>query len=211
MPRMWIWISGWAICPDRFSSEVQSVLPNDLHQVLAPTQEALEKVLASDADCIGGYSLGSLILLSALGQFKEVTNITCLAPFIAFCKEAQLGGTTPRKVLRGLQQRLVKQPEKTIKLFYRLAGLNDEPTGRLPYPIEHLEWGLKQLATLEAEMILPNRVQAIAGSMDPLMDKREMSSKWPACHFIDDCDHNYRKLLSVLSILGPIKNPLSPQ
>ncbi|MGK0176603.1 MAG: hypothetical protein ACJAT5_000652 [Lentimonas sp.] len=205
MAKTWIWISGWAIYPDQFRSAVELALPEDSHQVLAPTPDALERVLASGADRIGGYSLGSLILLSALEQIPEVADITCLAPFISFCKEDQLGGTTPKATLQTLQKRLQKQPAKTLQLFYRLAGLSHPlAADRLPYPIEHLEWGLEQLATLQVKTTLLGRAKAIVGLTDPLIEEKEMRSKWSTCHFINECDHDYRRLLVALSDMGTL-------
>lgn len=208
MAKTWIWISGWAIDPDRFKSAVESALPNDSHQVLAPVQDALEKALGADADNIGGYSLGSLILLSALEQIPKVANIICLAPFIAFCKEDQMGGATPRGTLQALQKRLQKQPQKTLQLFHRLAGLNDPLSSQLPYPIEDLEWGLKQLLTLKASTTFSGRVKGFAGLKDPLINHKEMRSRWPTCDFVNGCNHDYRKLLVALSDGRSIsKNP----
>ena len=143
MANRWIWISGWAIDPKRFQRTVEDALPKDSHQVLVPEPNALKTVLNSHADRIGGYSLGSLILLSALEQIPENARITCLAPFIRFCKDGSLGGTTTIETLQALRQRLSTRPQKTLQLFYRLAGLITEPTHDLPYPIEYLEWGLQ--------------------------------------------------------------------
>ena len=199
MANTWIWISGWGICPKRFKTAVESALPDYSHQVVAPTPNALETVLTSGTDRIGGYSLGSLILLSALEQFQEAANITCTAPFITFCKEDQLGGTTPKATLRSLQQRLRKQPEKTLQLFYRLAGLKDEPTDRLPYAIEHLEWGLEQLANLRANINLLNHAKGLAGLTDSLIDYKVIQTKWEKCHFVGSLNHNYHPLLIALS------------
>ena len=199
MTKNWIWISGWGIYPDQFSSAVNRALPEDSHQVLAPTPDALGRVLASGADCIGGYSLGSLILLSALRQIPKSANIICLAPFIAFCKEDQMGGKTPKAVLQKLQHRLQEQPARTLQLFYRLAGLNEPLPNNLPYSISSLLWGLEQLASLKTNSNHPNRVKAIAGSKDPLIDMSLMRSKWPTCKFIDGCTHNYHTLLVALS------------
>lgn len=198
MAKTWIWISGWAVYPDRFRSSVELALPEDSHQILAPTPDALEKVLASDADHIGGYSLGSLILLSALEQIPEDKTITCLAPFIAFCKENPMGGTTPRRTLQTLQKRLHTQPQKALQLFYRLAGLKDPLTDRLPYPIEYLEWGLEQLAILKANTLLLERVKGLAGLNDSLINSESMRSGWPGCFLIDECNHDYHKLLVAL-------------
>jgi hypothetical protein len=101
-----------------------------------------------------------------------------------------------------LQQRLQKHPTKTLQLFYRLTELSDPLTNladHLPYPIEHLQWGLEQLATLKADSGFLSRVKAFTGSMDPLINRREMQSIWSTCHFVDNCNHDYHKLLTTLS------------
>ena len=204
MTKTWIWISGWAVYPDQFKSAFEQALPEDSHQVLTTGPDVLEKVLAADADRIGGYSLGSLILLSALKQIPKNADITCLAPFIAFCKEERLGGTTPKAALQTLQKRLLQNPLKTLLIFHRLSGLNDCLADHLPYPIEHLEWGLEQLATLKADMNYPDRVKAFTGLEDTLIDSKEMRSRWPTCHFIDDCNHDYHRLLPALSNMDSV-------
>ena len=199
MASRWIWVSGWAIAPDRFRSAVERALPDDSHQVLAPKPDALATVRASDADRIGGYSLGSLILLSALQQLPEAVPILCLAPFISFCKEDSSGGTTPAAMLQALQQRLRTRPQKALQLFYRLAGLTAEPSHDLPYPAEHLEWGLDQLAHLKADTTLLTRVSGIAGLTDPLINCNEMRAQWQACNFVEECSHDYQQLLTALT------------
>jgi len=196
MANRWIWISGWAINPDRFRAAAEAALPDDVHEVLAPTPDALEAVCKSDADRIGGYSLGSLILLSALEQLTEKTPITCLAPFISFCKEDGAGGTTLLATLHALQQRLRVKPLKALQLFYRLAGLNDEPSDELPYSVDDLAWGLEQLGTLKANPTLLDQVTAIAGQGDLLIDSQKMGHQWTNCRFVEQCGHDYRTLLS---------------
>jgi hypothetical protein len=199
-----MWISGWAICPDRFKAAAELSLPNYRHIVLAPTAEAVEIVVHGGATRIGGYSLGSLLLLSELARIPKGLQITCLAPFIAFCRERQLGGTTPRASLRVLQQRLNTQPDKAIKLFYRLAGLNDEPTADLPYPLEDLIWGLEQLSTLQVNQALLNRAAGIVGLTDPLVDATVLTCQWTTCHLIKRGNHAYHTLLAGLSQIHPI-------
>lgn len=201
MAKNWIWISGWAIYPDQFQSGVELAFPEDSHQVLTPGPDALQKALSCNADHIGGYSLGSLILLSAFEQIQHFANIVCLAPFTAFCKEENRGGATPKATLQALQRRLPKQPLKTIQLFYRLAGLKDSIKDQLPYPLEHLQWGLEQLATRKAAVNDRNlsRVETVAGLTDPLIDCETMRHSTPNCHFVDACNHDYRKLLTAFS------------
>lgn len=195
----WAWISGWAVCPKRFKSAVERSLPEYSHEVLAPTSDAFEAVLESDAICIGGYSLGSLMILSELNHIPITTKVICLAPFISFCKENQLGGTTPRSSLQMLQRRLKAQPNKTLRLFYRLAGLDDEPWDNLPYELEHLEWGLEQLACLKADIALLHRAKGFVGLTDSLIDPIIIKSKWTNCQIIEQCNHAYPKLLDAFS------------
>ena len=199
MAKTWTWISGWAIDPKQLKAAVERAIPDYLHKVLAPAPDALEVVIASGADRIGGYSLGSLILLSGLEQIPKTATIVCLAPFIAFCKEDLLGGATPRATLDTLRQRLKKQPQKTLQLFYRLAGLSDPVPDHLPYPIDSLEWGLNQLAVLKANTTALNRVRGVVGLTDPLLDVKTIKSVWPTCYLVNECNHDYHKLLVAVS------------
>lgn len=200
--KKWIWISGWGICPNRFKAAAEQALPHYIHHVLAPTPDAFETALNGNAGSIGGYSLGSLILLSELSRIPETAEVICLAPFISFCKEQQLGGKTTAATLGRLQQRLKTQPDKTLRLFYRLADLNDEPVDGLPYELEHLEWGLKQLACLKANIALLHRAKGFVGSVDPLINHTVLQSKWKNCRIISkNCGHNYYNLLIALKNL----------
>ena len=195
----WIWISGWAICPSRFKKAVELALPGHSHQVLAPTPDAFETALKKNASCIGGYSLGSLIILSELKRIPKDAKVICLAPFLSFCQEEQLGGTTPRTSLQMLQQRLTKQPNKALRLFYRLAGLNNEPVDNLPYALEHLEWGLEKLAYLKADTAMLHRAKGFVGLTDALIDPIIIKSKWSDCSLIEKCNHAYPQLLNLFS------------
>lgn len=204
MPDTWMWISGWAICPERFQAAVELALPHYRHTVQAPNAAAVETALASGATRIGAYSLGSLLLLSKLARIPEGLRITCLAPFIAFCREDQLGGTTPRASLGALQQRLHTQPHNALKLFYRLAGLHDEPTDHLPYPLEDLIWGLEQLSTLQANQALLKHVEAVVGLTDPLIETTVLTSRWSTCQLVEHGNHAYQTLLAGLSRIQPL-------
>jgi hypothetical protein len=198
MRDTWTWISGWAIRPDRFKAAAEQALPGYRHAVFAPTPGALQAALESGATRIGGYSLGSLIVLSGLARIPDELEVTCLAPFTAFCEESQQGGTTPLATLQLLQARLQKQPTKAIKLFYRLAGLHDEPTDSLPYSEEELAWGLRQLSELQVDTTLPSRVKGLVGLTDALVQATVLQSKWPQCNLIENCSHSYGSLLTAL-------------
>ena len=67
-PASWAWISGWGIQPQRFEAAAQRALPEATHQVFAPEPGAVEAALNCGATHLGGYSLGSLLLLCALDR-----------------------------------------------------------------------------------------------------------------------------------------------
>ncbi len=198
MSDTWAWISGWAICPERFKAAAAQALPQYTHTVFAPSPGAVADLLNSGAARIGGYSLGSLLLLEALPRIPKELEITCLAPFTAFCEESQQGGTTPLATLQLLQARLEKQPAKAIKLFYRLAGLHDEPCKALPYAAEDLVWGLQQLATVQVNTAYLERVNGLVGLTDPLLRGTVVQSQWAQCAVSEHCSHRYDSLLSAL-------------
>lgn len=198
MRDTWAWISGWGIHPERFKAAAEQALPAYRHTVFAPSPRAVEDALQCGASRIGGYSLGSLLLLAALPRIPDRLDITCLAPFTAFCEESQQGGTTPLATLQLLQTRLEKQPAKAIKLFYRLAGLNDEPCEALPYAAEDLTWGLQQLASVQVDSADLERTKGLVGLTDPLVRGTVLQSHWAHCAVIDNCTHRYDSLLSAL-------------
>lgn len=197
MSDTWAWISGWAIQPDQFKGALEASLPDHEHVVFAPTATALDAALATGAARIGGYSLGSLLLLAGLERVPHDTAIYCLAPFTAFCEEHGMGGTTPVAALEMIQARLSRQPERALKLFYRLAGLKDEPLATLPYAVDDLAWGLDALKTIQAREVDLGRAIAILGTQDPLVRHERLDHRWK--HIIQtDCQHDYRALLQAL-------------
>ncbi len=198
MSETWAWISGWAIQPDRFRAVLEEALPGYRHLVFEPNAAALDRVLATGASRIGGYSLGSLLLLAGIDRLPPEAEIYCLAPFLAFCKEAGLGGTTPEATLAAIHARLLKAPEKALKLFYRLADLKDEPTAPLPYALEDLDWGLTMLQSLRAAPEASSRVFSVIGIKDSLLDYQVFQPNWKKIVKID-ASHDYRSVIYSVS------------
>lgn len=196
--RKWAWISGWGIQPQRFQAAVETVMPDDLHKVFAPEPQAIELALQSQPSHFGSYSLGSLLLLDALDQIPLNTTVVCIAPILAFCKEAEMGGTTPLGSLQLLQAKLDQNPSAALKLFYRLAKLSDEPTDDLPYPIESLAWGLQQLATIRARSTNLKGVEVVIGKQDPLLNADVLCSFFEHPTTIQS-QHHYQDLLTGLA------------
>lgn len=203
MPRMsetWAWISGWGIQPERFKAAAERALPDARHLAFAPEPNAVDAVLSSGATHFGGYSLGSLLLMNALNRIDSSNTVICLAPIPSFCKESEFGGMTPRAILGSLQAKLERKPEAALKLFYRLAGLNNEPTDSLPYSLDGLTWGLEALATQSAAKDVFQQTHAIIGETDTLMDADRLSELFPN-HTLTARGHDYNDLLSVVATL----------
>lgn len=194
MSDTWAWISGWGIQPERFKAAAERALPDATHQVFAPEPSAVDAMLSSGATHFGGYSLGSLLLMNALDRIDKANTAICLAPIPSFCKEAELGGVTPRAILNSLQAKLERKPEAALKLFYRLAGLADEPLDGLPYSADSLVWGLEMLATLSAPKTAFQEVHAIIGGSDSLMDATTLRTLFPN-NSITESGHDYHDLL----------------
>ncbi len=200
MPDKWVWISGWGIQPERFLHTVERALPGASHQVFAPEPDAIDAALSSGASHFGGYSLGSLLLMTALDRIDSTSKVVCLAPIPAFCKEAEMGGLTPQSILESLQLKLERKPEAALKLFYRLAGLAAEPTDALPYSLDSLKWGLEQLATLSAPSSAFERVHAMISEEDSLMGATAVRDLFPH-HSLVAQGHDYHDLLPLVVTL----------
>ena len=198
MSEKWAWISGWGIQPERFQAAVERALPDASHAVFAPTPDAVEAVVSIGASHLGGYSLGSLLLMNALSRVESTSKIYCLAPIPAFCKEAEFGGSTPRAILKSLQAKLERKPEAALKLFYRLAGLDDEPSDNLPYSLESLTWGLEMLSAMVAPKDAFGRVHAVISYSDTLMDANTLQALFPR-HSTTEKGHDYHHLLPLVA------------
>jgi hypothetical protein len=197
-PATWAWISGWGIQPQRFEAAAKRALPEATHRVFAPEPGAVDAALNCGTTHLGGYSLGSLLLLCALDRIDFSGRLCCLAPIPAFCHEAGLGGQTPQAILTSLQAKVERKPEAALKLFYRLSGLIGEPTDGLPYAAASLQWGLEMLATLRAPSDAFPRVHAVIGRADTLMDAGSLQGSFPH-HTIIDRGHAYHDLLAALT------------
>lgn len=195
MAETWAWISGWAIDPQRFQTAAARARPDVHHVVFAPTSDAVEQVLTTPADRILGYSLGSLLLLHAAASIPPETEMHCLAPILAFCRESGRGGTTPEASLSAIQQRLSLNPAQALKLFYRLAGLTETAPQELPYGEAELAWGLEMLRTLQVPQSATARAAAALGRGDRLLDHHSLRQRWPGVRLMDGT-HCYLQLLS---------------
>ena len=199
MTETWAWISGWAIQPERFQSVLEKALPGTQQIVLHPGPDAVDQILSTNAQRIGGYSLGSLLLLNAFEQIPKNIPLVCMAPILGFCLEDQLGGTTSKESLDKLRSRLHARPSSAIQLFYRLAKLHDEPTEALPYCAADLDWGLKMLSETTVDKHLDlSRVEAWIGREDPLIQSNVIAPYFERRHITPSL-HAYKDLAEHLA------------
>jgi hypothetical protein len=195
MTKHWVWISGWGIAPERFAEVCQQAFPEFAHTVFAPTDRAIDKLLHAKADRIGGYSLGSLLLLEAAEHIPMETPLYLYGPILGFTQEMGLGGTTPASTLELLQTRLEKSPQKALKLFYRLAGLDEATSETLPYPLEDLAWGLEALAKKQAKPPHSRQIKVFLGEHDALLNSQSICKLFTRPIQLPH-GHDYRQLLT---------------
>ena len=193
MSRRWAWISGWGIPPERFLEACERTYPSDTHKVFPPNRDAVDQALALQPDCIGAYSLGTLLLLCEQQRIPESVECILFAPILRFCQEDQCGGTTPRSSLQMLQRRLHEDPQKALSVFYYLAGLSDHMNGDLPYSHEDLIWGLEALDQRQAPMP-DTRFRAIIGERDPLLLGLSVKTYFSNAQSVE-AGHHYEDLL----------------
>ena len=183
------WLLGWAVPAEWFSAEAGRALPQAEHVCVpaAPDWRArLESLPACDA--LGGYSLGTLLLLGARGWVAERwTTVGLLAPIWAFPSEAGRGGRVPRSQLKALSGRVRRDPAKACADFREWAGIGAAQGDA--GPPETLRWGLEQLDVLSAEPGLPEGWNAYAGGQDTLLDASGLAREAPGLRVIDGAGH----------------------
>lgn len=138
--------------------------------------------LASDADMLGGFSLGAHLLLTVDDPRPRIL----LAPFPDLKKEAALGGAVATTQIRQLLRWLKRDPGAAIADFHARIGTKPPPLDMLP-PLEDLAWGLERmLAPGTVPAPLPKKHSlAIAGRRDPLLDADILHGVLPSLHLID--------------------------
>lgn len=169
------WVLGWAVPAEWFAAEAARAWPQSEHLCVpaAPDWRASLEALP-DCDAIGGYSLGSLLLLSARGWVAERwSRVGLLAPIWAFPAEEGRGGRVRRAEVRGLARRVRSDAARATADFHRWAGLGSIEGGTPP--AETLIWGLEKLETCSADAGLPAGWSAFAGEKDVLLDADVLS------------------------------------
>jgi hypothetical protein len=171
------WVMGWAVPEAWFAPIARKGWPRAEHWFFAPTPETFARLEAAGPfDGVVGYSLGSLLLLTAAARLPTSTRVSLLAPIFAFPSEADLGGRASLTQVRQLARWSRFSPEAALRDFYARAGL-DIPPSLAPVDVAaDLQWGLQQLAERRIDPPLPDGWTAWCGANDPLLDAARLNA-----------------------------------
>lgn len=177
---------------------VETAFPEYEHSIYWPSATCIPTIKASDFDHVVGYSLGSLLVLNSIEQFRGQTHITLLAPIFAFRQEAHMGSRVTTTQLKYMQRWLKREPLAAIHDFYRRAKLGIAPTYELPYPIDDLAWGLGILLNMQVSLAATQGCTCVIGKDDPLLDSdyyNNVQSQLPDTRVrIEACNHDIKTM-----------------
>lgn len=191
-PRRIFWISGWSIPAAWLATAAREALPDVEHSAIDAGEEALEAALLSNADVLGGFSLGAHLLLGV----NDARPRVLLAPFADLKRETGLGGAVASTQIRQLQRMLRRDAAGAVADFHRRIGL---APGAVP-GICDLAWGLKRmLQTGEKPAPLATCDLAVAGDSDPLLDSDMLLAAIPSLRVVGGASHDPRPLLRAVA------------
>jgi hypothetical protein len=202
-------ISGWALPPEWFHSQIKSVFPDTKINVLYPCdpcdpREAERLIHSTETDLYLGYSLGSLWLMTYHQMLPKDSVKAVLAPVLAFTRERGRGGKTPETKLKYLIRQLKKNPSDPSPLleFYSEAGIqmSDAWLKKIPEIVVLLK-GLEFLQSATVPEVDDLDVIALVGENDVFLDAGELKRFLPELEIIHDAGHAPGSLLKRLATI----------
>ena len=143
----WAWLGGWGLPSEMLHEHLMKVSGDFRHIVRPPTAEALQEIIArvrgGEIQNIGGYSLGSLLLLSEWGllSLSGASRGFFVAPFFAFLCEKDSGGRVSLAELSRLSRVARKNMSQALGAFAQFTGMAQSAQKDLPYQKKDLLWG----------------------------------------------------------------------
>lgn len=191
------WILGWAVPPSWFVGYAKTAFPEATHICVEPGPDFWEQLeQAGPFDALGGYSLGSQLLLKSPARASALSSqIGLLAPIFAFAGEAELGGRISRTQVRYLSRWLPQEREAALTDFYRRAGLDISASLSTDISLPTLEWGLSRLETGKVQPPAPENWKLYCGTADVLLDGERLAQLDPVVRLIPSATHHPEKLL----------------
>lgn|GEM_PF-950666 len=196
--RRWAWIGGWGLPSTSLHQVVNACWPDDSHEFFPPDSNSVSRAQDPSFQIIAGYSLGALLLLSSAPDQLARPHLA-IAPILAFDAEAGQGGLTPQRSRLAVESRFTQSPTSSLKLYLRLAGMNDLAPSDLPYALEDLAWGLKSLGTAQARSDSTARSQLFLGTQDPLTNSAQVLSQVPNLISLPGLNHDFRTLIPAVA------------
>ena len=184
------WVLGWAVERAWFADEARRAWPGAEHLLIDAAPDWRERLVeAGPLDRLGGYSLGTLLLLRERDWVAaRWPRVGLLAPIWAFPAEVGRGGRISRAQLRLLGRWLRHDGERARREFGAMAGLPREALTSAAAP-ETLAWGLEQLESVTAAPGLPAGWFAAGGTADALCDAAVLARAEPGVGWIADAGH----------------------
>ena len=194
-PRRIAWVLGWATPEDWFAGFARETWPLAEHVFCEASPKGLSRLRATGpVDCVVGYSLGALLLLSE--PVKPAATMTILlAPFIGFPQEAGLGGRVAQARLWQLARWVRRDPAAALGDFYATAGLDAPAGSAAAFSVETLLWGVERLQTTRVEPGLPAGWRGWIGDADTLLDSGRLKALVPALSVVAGAVHLPKALL----------------
>ncbi len=199
------WISGWAVPDGWFAAQARAVWPEAEHAVVPAgpgAMDALERIAAEGTlDMVGGYSLGSHLLLAEAERVGRLAaGVVLLAPVFAFAREEALGGRSGRTHVRYMRRWLRTDPLSALRDFYLRAGLDiapgDEPAA------DGLDWGLEVLERGRINPPAPAGWRLFCGEVDDLLSPAELCAVAPNAVIVPGACHHPGALLRAARLAG---------
>jgi len=189
------WLTGWAVPAPWFEALLHRALPEAEHFLVQPGPDALAKLeKAAPFDWVGGYSLGSLLLLREAARASRLGQVALFAPIFAFPREAGLGGRVARAQVRQLSRWLRRDAPAALTDFYAQAGLDVVPETGM-FTLGDLLWGLDCLENDCAEPPLPAGWCAWCGDKDALLDAVRLQALSADVRILSGATHHPAALL----------------
>lgn len=208
-------VSGWAVPPKWFHSQIEKYFSDAKISVLYPSNpgdsEEAERLLKSNkSDLYLGYSLGSLWLMLYQKLLPPSSILAVLAPVLAFTRERNRGGKTPETKLKYLVRQLKRCPKvpSPLKNFYSDAGIQISDTWLPKVPgNEVLLKGLEFLQNAPLPEIENLNAIALVGNEDNFLDGDKLKEYFPQLEIIASAGHSPELLLNRLAnILSSTSN-----
>lgn len=190
------WVLGWATPGSWFSAEAAWAWPGAEHVCVPAAPDWFGRIDAlGPLDAVGGYSLGTLLLLSERERVSaRWARVGLMAPTWAFPVEAGRGGRVARAQVRALAG-WTRRDERAAKAdFYERAGLG--LVLGATEPAETLRWGLGELERRAAEPGLPAGWFAAIGTDDALLDADALARAEPSVRRVRGATHSPAELIA---------------